>query len=105
MAQLHEEKLFKTKLSIFAQTNTAYHFRFHRIAASMLREASYSTIRLGAYEPFKELLGAHNPANTPIWKKIVAAASSGAIGSAVATPTDLVKIRLQAEGILKPGKG
>ena len=69
----------------------------------MLREASYSTIRLGAYEPFKELLGAHNPARTPLWKKIAAAASSGAVGSAIASPTDLVKIRLQAEGTLEPG--
>jgi hypothetical protein len=73
------------------------------IAASILREASYSTIRLGAYEPFKELLGAHNPAKTPLWKKIAAGALSGAIGSAIASPTDLVKIRLQAEGTLKPG--
>lgn len=74
------------------------------IAASILREASYSTIRLGAYEPFKELLGAHNPAKTPLWKKIAAGALSGAIGSAIASPTDLVKIRLQAEGTLKPGE-
>lgn len=76
---------------------------WYSIGASILREASYSTIRLGAYEPFKELLGAHNPAKTPLWKKIAAGASSGAIGSAVASPTDLVKIRLQAEGSLKPG--
>lgn len=69
-----------------------------------MREASYSTIRIGAYEPMKELLGAHNPARTPLWKKIVAGASSGAIGSAMASPTDLVKIRLQADANLKPGE-
>ena len=81
-----------------------YNVCFHSILASILREASYSTIRLGAYEPFKELLGAHNPAKTPLWKKIAAGALSGAIGSAVASPTDLVKIRLQAEGTLNPGE-
>ena len=78
---------------------------FCSLTASILREASYSTIRIGAYEPLKELLGAHNPARTPLWKKIIAGASSGAIGSAMASPTDLVKIRLQADGNLKPGEG
>ena len=81
-----------------------YNACFYSLTASILREASYSTIRIGAYEPMKELLGAHNPARTPLWKKIVAGASSGAIGSAMASPTDLVKIRLQADGNLKPGE-
>ncbi|XP_019627253.1 PREDICTED: mitochondrial substrate carrier family protein ucpB-like [Branchiostoma belcheri] len=70
---------------------------------SILREASYSTIRLGSYEPMKELLGATDPAHTPLWKKIIAGATSGAIGSSIATPTDLVKVRLQAEKRLPPG--
>ncbi|XP_066283447.1 mitochondrial substrate carrier family protein ucpB-like [Branchiostoma lanceolatum] len=70
---------------------------------SILREASYSTIRLGSYEPMKELLGATDPAHTPLWKKILAGATSGAIGSSIATPTDLVKVRLQAERRLPPG--
>ena len=73
------------------------------LLASILRDASYSAIRIGAYEPFKELLGADNPYNTPLWKKITAGIISGVIGSVVANPADLVKIRLQAEGHLKPG--
>lgn len=68
---------------------------------SMMREGSYSTIRLGAYEPLKVKLGATDIAHTPLWKKIVAGAMSGTIGSAIATPTDLVKVRFQALG---PGK-
>jgi len=68
------------------------------LPASLLREASYSTIRMGGYDVMKELLGATNPAATPLWKKIVAGATSGAIGSAIANPTDLVKVRFQAEG-------
>lgn len=67
----------------------------------MMREGSYSTIRLGAYEPLKVKLGATDIAHTPLWKKIVAGATSGTIGSAIATPTDLVKVRFQALG---PGK-
>lgn len=63
---------------------------------SLLREAIYSGIRLGAYEPIKVVLGATDKAHTPLWKKICAGAISGVIGSSVATPTDLVKVRMQA---------
>lgn len=42
-----------------------------------MREGSYSTIRLGAYEPLKRLFGATDPAHTPLWKKICAGATSG----------------------------
>ncbi|ESP05616.1 hypothetical protein LOTGIDRAFT_208602 [Lottia gigantea] len=73
-------------------------------APSMLRESSYSSIRLGSYEPIKVLLGATDPAHTPLWKKICAGAISGTIGSSIATPTDLVKVRLQAQRVPKPGE-
>ena len=48
-----------------------------RWSASMMREGSYSTIRLGAYEPLKWQLGATEPAHTAQWEKIVAGATSG----------------------------
>lgn len=66
------------------------------ITPSLMREASYSTLRLGLYEPLKELFGAKDRAHTPLWKKVCSGAISGAIGSAIACPTDVVKIRLMA---------
>lgn len=48
-----------------------------RLVPSLMREGSYSTIRLGAYEPLKRLFGATDPAHTPLWKKICAGAISG----------------------------
>ncbi|KAK3102440.1 hypothetical protein FSP39_011400 [Pinctada imbricata] len=71
---------------------------------SLMREGSYSTIRMGAYEPLKVLFGATDPAHTPLWKKICAGAISGTIGSSIATPTDLVKVRMQAQGKLVEGQ-
>ena len=65
------------------------------VTASLMREFSYGGIRLGAYEPIKDLFGATDPAHTPLWKKIAAGGTSGMIGSAIANPTDLVKIRMQ----------
>ena len=69
----------------------------------MLREGIYSTIRLGAYEQVKHTLGATEPCS-PLWKKMLAGAITGSIGSACATPTDLVKIQMQGQGKLKPGE-
>lgn len=66
------------------------------ITPSLMREASYSTLRLGLYEPLKEWFGATDPAHTPLWKKVCSGAIAGAIGSAIACPTDVVKIRLMA---------
>lgn len=74
------------------------------LVPSLMREGSYSTIRLGAYEPLKLQLGATDIAHTPLWKKIAAGAVSGTIGSAIATPTDLVKVRFQAVGPTQQSK-
>lgn len=63
---------------------------------SQLREAVYSTLRLGLYEPYKELLGAHDKSHTPFYIKALAGAMSGLTGSVIANPTDVVKIRMQA---------
>ena len=67
------------------------------ITASLLREGSYSTLRMGLYEPFKRLL--QNPSDKEefLWKKVIAGGLSGACGSALANPTDLIKVRLQAD--------
>ena len=41
----------------------------------------------------------------PLWKKIAAGAGAGAISSAAANPTALVKVRLQTDGMLKGSDG
>lgn len=68
------------------------------ITASMLREASYSSIRMGLYDSVKILMAPQGTGKHEFyfWQKLVAGASSGALGSFIATPTDLVKIRFQS---------
>ena len=63
---------------------------------SVLREGSYSGIRMGGYEPLKRLISPGNEA-LPLYKKICAGACSGALGSFFTTPLDLAKIRLQTD--------
>ncbi|CDW90200.1 mitochondrial substrate carrier family protein ucpb-like [Stylonychia lemnae] len=66
------------------------------ITASWMRESIYSSLRLGLYEPFKRLLGATDNKNTPFYLKFLAGGMSGFIGAALANPTDLLKVRMQA---------
>lgn len=68
------------------------------ITASMMREASYSSIRMGLYDYIKAIIA---PPNTDkdsfsIINKLTAGCISGAIGSFIATPVDLIKVRFQA---------
>jgi solute carrier family 25 (mitochondrial carrier), member 14/30 len=70
---------------------------------SAVREMSYSSIRFGLYAPIKKfLIGETSPAEVPLWKKIVAGGLAGGVGSAIANPTDLLKIRMQADANVVP---
>jgi len=76
--------------------------------ASMIREMSYSSLRMGLYDPIKELLApnAKTKDDFTLIQKIAAGACSGAMGSALVNPTDLIKIRFQSVcfGQTKPYK-
>lgn len=71
--------------------------------AALLREASYSSIRMGLYEPLK-LAWTDDAAHSPLWIKVAAGSLAGTIGSAIANPTDVVMIRMQAP-VQAPGVG
>lgn len=60
------------------------------IQAAWLREASYTSIKLGGYGPIRNLLGASNP-DAPLFLKFAAGAASGSIGSIVGNPFDVMK--------------
>lgn len=70
---------------------------FYRgLTASILREALYSSTRMGLYEPFKELLAPGvSPSETSLTTRIVAGGFAGALGALVSNPTDLVRVRMQ----------
>jgi hypothetical protein len=71
-----------------------YHALYKGIKASWMRESIYSSLRLGLYEPFKRIMGATDPKKTPFYLKFIAGAASGLVGSALANPTDLIKVRM-----------
>jgi hypothetical protein len=65
------------------------------INAAWLREASYTSLRLGLYEPVKVLVGADKP-DTPFYKKFAAGSIAGAIGSVAGNPFDVLKTKMMA---------
>jgi hypothetical protein len=68
------------------------------ITASMLREATYSSLRMGLYDSIKIVIAPSGTSKDQfsLLQKLIAGAGSGAIGSFLATPTDLIKIRFQS---------
>ena len=64
------------------------------LSASLARESSYTTIRLGLYEPFKQMFGAEEGQKVPFHLQVAAGMMSGLTGSVLANPTDLVKVRM-----------
>lgn len=85
------------------------------LTASMIREVTYSSVRMGAYEPIRSVLSnildrqtdrAGKESNQQVTTsspvvKFSAALISGGVGSAIANPLDLVKTRFQAS---RPGE-
>ncbi|GAB4814656.1 hypothetical protein N2152v2_001702 [Parachlorella kessleri] len=68
------------------------------------RQILFGGLRIGMYEPVKALyVGKDHKGDIPLGTKIAAALTTGALGIAIASPTDLVKVRMQSEGKLAPG--
>lgn len=66
------------------------------VNAAWLREASYTSIRLGMYEPIKELFGCTSPETTTFLKKFAAGSAAGAVGSLAGNPFDVLKTKMMA---------
>jgi dicarboxylate transporter 10 len=64
------------------------------LTASMIREAFYSSTRMGLYPHVKRTLGVRDDS---LAGKITAGAVTGSIGSVISNPIDVVKVRIMAE--------
>ncbi|KAL5222565.1 hypothetical protein ABZP36_027278 [Zizania latifolia] len=69
------------------------------IVPGIHRQCVYGGLRIGLYEPVKTLFAGDIAAGgVSLFTKILAALMTGVIAIVVANPTDLVKVRLQADG-------
>jgi len=91
-----------TAISIFREESILGFFK--GATASVLRECTYSALRMGLYDPIKSqysILFNDDNCSSPIVKWL-SAFTSGAIGSAIFNPIDVVKVRFQSAGANKP---
>lgn len=81
---------------------------YRGITAATLREMSYSTLRFGLYEPLRDvmhddpqsnaaLLGDRFTTVVRVCKRMLSGCLAGGIASAIASPTDMVKISMQSD--------
>lgn len=74
------------------------------LTATATRDVIYSGIRVGLYPVLRQLMAGEDGSDIGIAKKLLIGATTGAIGSAIANPMDLVMIRSMAEaGATKDG--
>ena len=75
------------------------------IFAGLQRQFLFAGIRIGIYPSVRDFYMGSNIGKEPSFgTRVIAAMTTGAIGITVACPTDVVKIRLQAEGRKPPGE-
>jgi solute carrier family 25 uncoupling protein 8/9 len=72
------------------------------VEPALARQVIYGGLRYGLYAPLRNLIGV-DPSTPkdqiPFWKKFVAGGGAGGLASFAANPTDLVKIRMQVDGL------
>lgn len=71
---------------------------FSSILPAFLRQATYGTIKFGTYYSLKDIVVARYGKET-VAVNVACAVVAGAVSSAIATPTDVIKVRMQVRGI------
>mmetsp|Transcript_1071 Transcript_1071/g.3227 ORF Transcript_1071/g.3227 Transcript_1071/m.3227 type:complete len:297 (-) Transcript_1071:390-1280(-) len=74
---------------------------YRGLSAGLLRQATYTTARLGAYRTLSDAaIQYNNGKNLPLAAKAGCAVVGGALGAIVGNPADLALVRMQADGTL-----
>ncbi|KAG4303837.1 hypothetical protein PORY_002766 [Pneumocystis oryctolagi] len=75
--------------------STGFRSIYTGLTASILRQATYSTVRFGMYEKMKDII-TEKKKEPPSFKTLICIATiSGAIGGILSNPADLVNVRMQ----------
>lgn len=70
-----------------------------RISSAILRQAVYGTIKFGTYYTLKTAVTERWRTDYVIIINAICAALAGAVSSAIANPTDVIKVRMQVTGV------
>lgn len=69
----------------------------YRIGPAVLRQATYGTIKFGTYYSLKRFVS-HGSGEEDVRVNVCCAVVAGMVSSAIANPTDVLKVRMQVLG-------
>ena len=76
---------------------------YRGLSAGLLRQATYTTARLGIYNNLSDMAMKANEGNpVPLWQKAACGLAAGGLGALVGNPADLTLLRMQADTSLPP---
>lgn len=70
---------------------------YRGLSAGLVRQATYTTARLGLYNNIFSAAQEYNKGPLPLWGKAVCGLTAGGLGALVGSPADLTLIRMQAD--------
>ncbi|XP_028802240.1 mitochondrial uncoupling protein 4-like [Neltuma alba] len=73
---------------------------FSGVSATVLRQALYSTTRMGLYDVMKHKWADPDTGKMLLTRKVAAGLIAGGIGAAIGNPADVAMVRMQADGRL-----
>jgi len=98
--QVHRGSFIQCARNLLSTEGVASLYR--GVIPSLAREASYSSLRIGMYEPLRNFYASklsstfNDDHSSSLAVKVLAGGTTGAIGSAVANPCDLIKVKQQS---------
>jgi hypothetical protein len=66
------------------------------LTPAILREASKNFFRIGFFEPIMSVMHNKSDGPAPVWKRLLAGMTTGAMGALSCNPFELIKTRMQA---------
>ncbi|KAI8644650.1 mitochondrial carrier domain-containing protein [Parasitella parasitica] len=70
------------------------------LSASILRQATYSTVRFGVYEKLKDYIQSTTQQKVNVGQLLICSSVAGALGGACGNPGDVINVRMQNDGQL-----
>ena len=68
---------------------------YRGLSAALMRQATYSTVRFGAYDLIKAKLEESGKKTFTLWEKCASAMLAGAAGGVAGNPMDVANVRMQ----------
>lgn len=72
------------------------------LSASLLRQMTYSLVRIGSYEEMKRRMSEHG--KPPVGKLLLASSVAGALGGIAGNPADILLVRMTSDSLRPPEK-